>query len=92
MQQMNAIFNIRHVLNPYTKSLLAMSYHETGDEKKAETLLYEIMSEGKVIKDTCHWESKTLNYGWFDNNVETTSWVLKAMIAIDGGNEKIVET
>lgn len=92
MQQMNEIFNVRHLLNPYTKSLLAMSYHETGDEKKAEIILSELMTEGKIIKDTCHWESNTFDYGWFDNSVETTAWILKAMIAIAPGNEKIDKT
>jgi len=87
--QMYDMFTIRKILNSYTKSLLAMSYHETGDEKKAEIILSELMSEGKVIKDTCHWKSNSLNYGWFDNSVEATSWVIKAMIAIDPGNENI---
>jgi len=92
MPQMDEMFKIRHILNYYTKSLLSLSYHETGDDKKAAVILSEITSEGKVIKDTCHWEGNIWHYGWFDNTVETTSWVLKAMIAVDPGNEKIDKT
>ncbi|MBN2518400.1 MAG: hypothetical protein JXB14_06130 [Candidatus Altiarchaeota archaeon] len=40
----------------------------------------------------CHWESETFHYSWNTNNVETTSYVLMAMLKADPNNDKIVRT
>lgn len=92
LKTLDELYEKREYLNSYTGALLSLSYHETGNKDRAKALLSEIISRGKVIKNTCHWDVDEYSYGWFDNRVETTAWVLKAMMEIDPTNPKIEET
>jgi len=89
VKRLDEIFENRTSLNDYTGALLSLSYLEAGDKDKAGRILSEIIPHGRVLKDTCHWEPDVYNYGWFDNDVETTSYVLQAMLSLDPKNEKI---
>ncbi len=95
----------RDQMNPYTRSLFALTVHHFGDHEKALALV-RALSDGVVRDDkpdasvllgnagagappTVHWGRETGWWSWSDGGVETTAFVLRALLAIDPKNELV---
>ncbi len=84
------LYTSRGELNNYGRALLALAMHNSRKSDKAQTLLRNILQfvERDDSNDTA-WVRTPDTYWWFwwNNDIETNAWTLKAMVAIDPKNE-----
>jgi uncharacterized protein YfaS (alpha-2-macroglobulin family) len=77
-------------LNPYSQALLALTavnYNKTPDALNLVGRLKAQLKKEKV-KDLVYWgEDKTTE--WYQDNVETTAWVLRALIRVEPRSEYV---
>ncbi|MCX7011868.1 MAG: hypothetical protein NTW86_04760 [Candidatus Sumerlaeota bacterium] len=81
----------RGELNPYTRALLLITFHNLGDKEK-ESILVENMENGVVFDEqtgTAHWGKSGVFYRWSDGGIEATAFAIKALLAADPQNPRI---
>ncbi len=75
----------RDRLTPYGQALLALTLHNLGDNAKAETVCRNLRNTARIDTEngTASWKPRD-NYWWYwyNNDVETDAWALKAYVAI----------
>ena len=79
-------FPRRERLSAYSKALLAIALHNTGDREKAGILLRNIETTAKVDEagGTVHWEdSDRFWWCWWNDKVETNAAVLEAYLQVN---------
>jgi len=97
----------RRDLNAYTLALFALSAHELGRADEARTLVRNL-ANGVIKGDpgsssigvdhtsrraaTAHWGEDGVYWRWSNGGVEATAFALRALVAIDPGNELIAPT
>jgi uncharacterized protein YfaS (alpha-2-macroglobulin family) len=77
---------VRDDLNDYSRALFAMALHHHGRKKQAEKVLAELQAHGVQEKGRCYWKAPTDQWGWTDNDIETTAYALRAFLQIDPDN------
>lgn len=74
----------RHDLNPYTRALFTLACARTGRSDRLEVLGRNL--ENGVRDDptngTAHWGEGGVFYHWSDGGVESTAFVLRALLAV----------
>ncbi|MDP2208141.1 MAG: MG2 domain-containing protein, partial [Bacteroidota bacterium] len=75
--------------NNYTRSLAALSYNYSGDKTKTASLVQTIENDATQTGTAVFWSGKSCSYNWQDDNVETTAFALKALLAAGGSSELV---
>ncbi len=88
-KRLDKVYKMRSKLSDYGKATLAIACAKQGDRKCASTLAADLTRSAVVSKTSAHWESKTFHYSWMDNPVESTAFVLMALIEADPQNQLI---
>ncbi len=78
------LFEQRERLTPYSQSLLAMALYNTGEKDKAGIMVRNL--ENTAIVDaangTARWKMQNQWWYWWNNDVETNAWALKAFLLL----------
>lgn len=82
------LFEQRERLTTYSKSLLAMALWNTNEKEKAGTLVRNIENSAVIdeANGTVRWRMANQWWYWWNNDVETNSWALRAFLQIDPNN------
>lgn len=78
-------------LNNYTKALLALMLDKIGEKEKSKIIIGILDRNAVGDEASCYWESDSPDYSWTDNNIEATSYVLKALVNLEPSNSKITK-
>ena len=76
------LFDKRHELDNYAKSVLALSLEKSNLHEEAKIVTELIEESAEITADIALWKGKPGRYGWTDSMVETTAYCLKALLAI----------
>jgi alpha-2-macroglobulin len=85
----DAFYAERAKLNPYGKILLALSLHQRHENQKAKEVLADVLKAVQIDSYRARaWiaTSRTRWWRWYNNDVETNAWALRALTAIDPQN------
>jgi uncharacterized protein YfaS (alpha-2-macroglobulin family) len=84
------LFEERNRLNGYGQALLAAALHQAGDANRAAQVLRDLLrriqrnrNDGTSYVPTATGEW----WRWYNSDVETNSWALRAVLALDPTNE-----
>ncbi|MEE9295118.1 MAG: alpha-2-macroglobulin family protein [Phycisphaerae bacterium] len=80
----DAVFENRDGLTDYTRAMLAMVLQAAGDSVRAGIVIDNLYNTVDVDQatQTVHWGRSSGYYRWFDNGLESTAMVLRALLAI----------
>ncbi len=76
-------------LNDYARALLALAAVRRGDRVLAGRLVSELERSAKTTTSAAHWEGQAWHYHWQEDQVETTAFALKAILAVDPTSDLI---
>lgn len=77
-----AIKNYKKI-NAYSQALLAIVMERSGNHDKALEIIRALEKSAAVSGPLANWNAPTDRWGWMDNTIETTAYVLKAIMAVD---------
>lgn len=77
----------RNDLNNYARALLALAATHQGQSAVAARMMTMLENDATQTQTGTFWKGKTWHYNWQDDQVETSAWVLKAMLQVRGENE-----
>jgi alpha-2-macroglobulin len=84
------VFTGRNKLTPYGKAVLAIACKKAGLDDEATRIVRDLeKSASPSPKTIAFWSGPSDRYWWMDNSVETTAFVLMALIECDHGNALI---
>ncbi|MDD5067480.1 MAG: alpha-2-macroglobulin family protein [bacterium] len=86
------LYESRTNLTVYGRSLLAMALIRIGEKKKAGQLITRIKEKADEGDLFCYFTGEGFHYSWERNDVETTSYALKAMVMYDTEDPLIAKT
>jgi uncharacterized protein YfaS (alpha-2-macroglobulin family) len=83
------LFEQRERLSAYSKSLLALTLWNTGEKEKAGVLVRNLENTAKLDAQngTARWQTGSQWWCWWNNDVETTAWALRAFLKVDPTNK-----
>jgi len=84
------LFQERKRLNPYGHALLALALQLAGDKDRAGDVLRDLLKQAQrnPAEGTAHILTATENrWSWYNSEVETNAWALRAVLAIEPSNE-----
>ncbi len=77
-------------VDPYAKALMALSYHEIGDDASAKLILKRLKKDAITDEETVYWAGQVRNVEyWYDDPIETTATALRAFLAISPKDEVV---
>ena len=84
-KQRDRLWEMRDKLNPYTRSLFALSEHMRGDAARSRVLGNNVVNGASEDEGngTVHWGESGVHYRWSEGGVEATAFVIKALSNID---------
>jgi uncharacterized protein YfaS (alpha-2-macroglobulin family) len=85
-QKADKVFSNRKTLNPYGRALLTLALHNNGMKEEVETMIREIINDIQTdSKTNMSWmpTAKQQWWRWYNSDVETNAWVLRALVALD---------
>jgi alpha-2-macroglobulin len=88
-KEIQNVYSERANLNNYGRALLALALHHHGETQKAKQVLAEIVSAIHADQaDLLAWISNSEAgwWHWYNSDIETNAWVLRALVAIDPQN------
>lgn len=77
----------RNDLNNYARALLALAATRQGATAVAGKMVSQLENNATQTQTGAFWKGTTWHYNWQDDQVETTAWVLKAMLQLRGETE-----
>jgi prepilin-type processing-associated H-X9-DG protein len=79
----------RAKLNPYSQSLLALALWNMKEYDKARVLVRNLENTAQVDQQnqTARWKENANWWYWWNNDVETCAWALRAFVKIDPQNK-----
>jgi len=82
---LDRIYDDRDGLTDYGRAMLAIALHRLGDLERMKIVIENFENTVRVDKDaqTVSWAQATGYRRWYDNGLETTAMVLRAMLAGD---------
>jgi hypothetical protein len=85
------VWNNRDGLNACSRALMAVAYHKLGQHERARITLRNLEDRVEEDKDnkTAHWGQTSGYYRWSQDAVESTSYALKAYLAIEPSNRLV---
>jgi uncharacterized protein YfaS (alpha-2-macroglobulin family) len=83
------LFTQRERLTAYSKSLLALTLWNTGERDKAGVLVRNLENTAKIdaANGTARWTMGNQYWYWWNNDVETNAWALRAFLKVDPQNK-----
>lgn len=79
-------------LNAYTKATLALALKAGGEGALAQDLVGQLLRQAQSANGQSFWRGDSLRYGsWTSNDVETTAYVVRALLAVDPQHPKLAE-
>jgi uncharacterized protein YfaS (alpha-2-macroglobulin family) len=83
------LFTQRERLTAYSKSLLALTLWNTGERAKAGVLVRNLENTAKIdaANGTARWTMGNQYWYWWNNDVETNAWALRAFLKVDPQNK-----
>jgi len=83
------LYEQRSTLNSYGLALLALALHHAGEERAGEVLHILLRQAQRNAKEgTANVAAATQDWWrWYNSDVETNAWALRATLAIDPGSE-----
>jgi alpha-2-macroglobulin len=76
-------------LNAYSQALFAMVLEGQGKHDEALGVIRNLETFAVKSATSARWQAPDNEYGWMDNTVETTAYVLKAMLRVEPDNKMI---
>jgi uncharacterized protein YfaS (alpha-2-macroglobulin family) len=76
-------------INNYGKALLALAAHQYGDKSTASSLAATLEANATTSGTGAHWKGAAWHYNWQDDEVETSAYVIKALLKIKGETELV---
>ena len=76
------VWEKRDNISNYSRALLAMTFSNLKDKKRAEVLIRNIEDRRTIDGDAVYWGVNSGYYCWYDDAVETTAYVMKALIQV----------
>lgn len=86
------LFQERDALSAYGKLLLALALHHGGESKRARLVLRALLATARRDdKKATAWVPSSSQgwWHWWNSEVETNAWALRALLAIDPQNELV---
>ena len=86
----DSVFEDRAGLNPYGQALLALALQNQNNHEKAIQVLGGILNRVETDdKQNTSWipTSKDNWWRWYNSDVETNAWILRAVLAVDPDKE-----
>lgn len=74
------IYDLRSKMGDYGKALTFMSLHRAGKNTYARHIIANLEDTPKVSANSAYWDGNTWRYSWTDNKIETTAFVLQALV------------
>lgn len=85
------LFTQRERLTPYSQALLAIALYNSGERDKAGIMVRNL--ENTAIVDaangTARWKMQNQWWYWWNDDVETNAWALKAFLLVDPKNAMV---
>ncbi len=85
------LFTQRERLTPYSQALLAIALYNIGKRDKAGVMVRNL--ENTAIVDeangTARWKMQNQWWYWWNDDVETNAWALKAFLLVDPKNAMV---
>ncbi|MEL7500736.1 MAG: MG2 domain-containing protein [Planctomycetota bacterium] len=91
-QKASKVYANRSSLNPYGRALLTLAMHNNGMKKEAKTLIREIINDVQTDSNSnMSWMPTDQQdwWRWYNSDVETNAWVLRALVALDSDKSLI---
>jgi uncharacterized protein YfaS (alpha-2-macroglobulin family) len=85
-RHLNGLFEHRRRLNAYGLALLALALQQSRETERARLVLRELLARVEVDEKagTARVRTPLLAWWfWWDNDIETNAWALRAVVAID---------
>lgn len=79
----------RDTLEDYGRALLAEAALDQGMRNEATTIVAELERRGKTENDGTRWGPVTESWTWYDDPVETTAMVARAIYDVRGETEQV---
>jgi len=77
-------------VDPYSRALMALTYHEIGEEAKAKAALAKLKTSALSDGETVYWSGRVRAVEhWSDDATETTATALRAFLAVSP-DDKVV--
>ncbi len=82
------VYDQRERLTAYSKALLALTLQNTGETDKAQVLIRNLENIAKIDEEngTVRYKTGADWWNWWNNDVETTAYVLRAFLKIEPQN------
>lgn len=90
LRVLSGVYAERGKLSPYAQALLALTLHNQGQDDRAKVLIRNLLNTATIDRQngTASWKSPYgSRWNWYNNDVETTAWILKAYTAIQPRSE-----
>ena len=84
------VFRRRDQLSSYSKALLALALHTSGEKASGLVLLRNLESTAQIDRtnSTAHWEDTgRYSWRWYHNKVETNATILQAFLKLQPNSE-----
>ena len=81
----------KNKINNYSKALLALSYYTLEQKNEASFIVNNLISQTVYNNNEVFWKGKSWNYNWQDDEIETTAFVLKALINYNKNDSRIIK-
>ena len=84
-QVVAVVYKEREKLSPYGQALLALTLQALGQKEQARVVCRNLQNTATIDRanGTATWKPRdTYWWHWYNNNVETVAWVLKAYAAV----------
>jgi uncharacterized protein YfaS (alpha-2-macroglobulin family)/TolA-binding protein len=82
------VYDQRERLTAYSKALLALTLQNTGQPDKAQVLIRNLENTAKIDEEngTVRYKTGSDWWNWWNNDIETTAFVLRAFLRIEPKN------
>jgi uncharacterized protein YfaS (alpha-2-macroglobulin family) len=88
----NDLYDQRDKLSDYAAALLLLTCHKVGERDRVQELVKLLEKRASVTKTTCHWGGREKGYHWQRNNIQATSYAMKALVAADPKHPLLAKT
>ncbi len=82
---LDTVYTEREKLSAYGQALLALTLHASGAPEKAAVVCRNLQNTASIDREngTATWKKKRgYWWDWYNNDVETAAWVLKAYVTV----------
>jgi hypothetical protein len=82
-KRVDAVLKDYKKLNAYSQGLMALVMERAGNHDRALEIIRNLEKHAALSGALANWNAPDDQWGWMDNTIETTAFVLKAIVAVD---------